>query len=299
MRATRSRSSISPERARRRPRHIITGFNNDWAYLGNTRHHLLLAHQQRARPGSGSSPPTFPARPRRSARSCPKMRQTLDGASIVGNRLIAQYLSTRRARCDLTLDVRPHRHDPAARRRSAMPAALPAIRTAARPSTASPASPGRRPSTATTARPGGRRRSRCRASPSTRATSPSARSSTRRRTARGCRCSSSTAGRDLRPANPTLLYGYGGFNASVTAALLSRAGWPGSRWAASSPWPTSAAAASTGKAWHDGGRLANKQNVLRRLHRRRRVSDRARSTRAARSSRSRAARTAGCWSARW
>ena len=72
-----------------------------------------------------------------------------------------------------------------------------------------------------------------------------------------------TRRRDLEPTGDvrTLLYGYGGFQIA-TGPASSPSGWPGWSAAACSRSRRSAAAPSTGRRWHDAGRLANKQNVF-------------------------------------
>ena len=86
-----------------------------------------------------------------------------------------------------------------------------------------------------------------------------------RRTRRG---SSSTA------QNPTLLYGYGGFNISLAAGVLGsrrRRGW---RWAASTRVANLRGGGEYGEAWHEAGTLREQAERLRRLHRGGRVADR-------------------------
>ena len=80
--------------------------------------------------------------------------------------------------------------------------------------------------------------------------------------------------RPLTAAAPTLLYGYGGFNVSLTPAFsVTQLAWveQGGVFALANL----RGGGEYGKAWHDAGRLANKQNVFDDFHRRGRISDRA------------------------
>ena len=134
---------------------------------------------------------------------------------------------------------------------------------------------------------------------STRADYESSRSSTPRRTARGCRCSSSTArARSSTASNPTLLYGYGGFNISLTPGVLGQPRWRGWSMGGVFALANLRGGGEYGEDWHQAGHEARQQaERLRRLHRRRRVADRREVHARRRSSRSRAAATAACWSA--
>ena len=110
---------------------------------------------------------------------------------------------------------------------------------------------------------------------SPRRTSRRRRSSTRRRTARRSRCSSPyRKGLKRDGKNPTYLYGYGGFNISLTPAFSPAHGRLDGDGRASSPSPNLRGGGEYGKAWHDAGRLDAQAERLRRLHRGRRVPDR-------------------------
>ena len=101
-----------------------------------------------------------------------------------------------------------------------------------------------------------------------------------------------------RLAIPTYLYGYGGFNVSLTPAFSVEHCWRGSSWAACSRCPTCAAAAEYGEEWHEAGMLEQEAERVRRLHRGGGVPDRREDTRRRRSWRSEAGPTAACWWAR-
>ena len=186
---------------------------------------LLLADQQRRASASASSPPTSP-RPQLTIREIvPQDAATLEGASIVGRQLIAEYLVDAKSEVrTFTLDGAPHRHDRACPA-SAAPAASAATSRRARPSTASPATTAPARSSATTARPA---RTSIFAEPrlhfdpadyDVRQVFYPSKDGTRipmflmhRR------------GLDTRRPQPTLLYGYGGFDISSTPGLPAAAG---------------------------------------------------------------------------
>ena len=86
-------------------------------------------------------------------------------------------------------------------------------------------------------------------------------------------------GLKLDGTNPTLLYGYGGFNISLTPGFSRRHDLPGWRWAASTRWPNLRGGGEYGEDWHQAGTQAQEAERLRRLHRRGRVADRRTSTR--------------------
>ena len=134
---------------------------------------------------------------------------------------------------------------------------------------------------------------------STRRTTRRSRSSTRARTARKVPMFLvHKKGLKLDGNNPTLLYGYGGFNIVADAGVQRRAARAGSSRAASTPSANLRGGGEYGETWHEAGHEAEEAERVRRLHRRGRVADREQVHVDARSSRSRAARTAACSSAR-
>ena len=82
-------------------------------------------------------------------------------------------------------------------------------------------------------------------------------------------------GLKLDGTNPTLLYGYGGFNITMNPAFSSTRLALLEQRVVFTRWPTCAAAASTARSWHEGGHEAAQAECLRRFHRRRGVADRA------------------------
>ena len=66
----------------------------------------------------------------------------------------------------------------------------------------------------------------------------------------------------LDGTNPTLLYGYGGFNISLTPAFSVSAGCSGWRWAASSRVANLRGGGEYGEDWHRAGTKLQKQNVF-------------------------------------
>ena len=69
-------------------------------------------------------------------------------------------------------------------------------------------------------------------------------------------------GLKLDGKNPTLLYGYGGFNISLTPDVQPGEPASGWRWAASSPMPNLRGGGEYGEDWHQAGTKLKKQNVF-------------------------------------
>ena len=81
-------------------------------------------------------------------------------------------------------------------------------------------------------------------------------------------------GLTLDGPNPTLLYGYGGFNISLTPGFSPAQHRVAGAWAASTRSPNLRGGGEYGKAWHDAGPAAEQAERVRRLHRRGGVADR-------------------------
>ena len=178
-------------RADAQQRRLITGMEHDWTYLGNSGNTFYWSTNNGA--PRQRIVATDVSRPELTIRQLvPEDRATLQGASIVGRRLIARYLVDAKSEVR-TFDLPAGAPARSACRGSAALLASRAINRAAKPSTASQASTRRARSIATTAPPARAASSPSRASPSILPNMRSARSSTRRAAAPGCRCSSFTA----------------------------------------------------------------------------------------------------------
>ena len=190
-----------------------------------TARRLLLADQQRRAAPADRRHGRRPTRPS-CARSSPRTRRRCDSASIVGDRLIASYLVDAKSEVRTftlagrrTGTIRPARHR---QRRRLLGRPVGDSETFY---SASPASTGRRPSTATTARP-----AKAASSPQPELAFDPARYEVRQvfyASNDGTRVPMFLVHRrdlDRSRPQPTLLYGYGGFNVSPSCRASSRAG---------------------------------------------------------------------------
>ena len=241
-----------------KPRALVTGLEHDWTFVGNQGSRLFFATNKDA-PRSrlvamevgGAEPKVTPLVAEDAA--------VLEGASLVGGKLLLQYL------VDVKSEVR--RYDLAGKRDGEVP--LPGIGSVlgvsgdagdpeaffAFTSYATPTTIYRYDVASG--------RATAWAEPKV-AFDPAAYRVEQRfyRSKDGTRIPMFVVRRsDVTGPAPTLLYGYGGFNASETPFFsASRLAWleQGGAYAVANI----RGGGEYGKAWHDGGRLANKQNVF-------------------------------------
>jgi prolyl oligopeptidase len=242
------------------PRRLITGFENDWNYLGN-RGTIFYWRTNNGAPRQRIVA-TDVARPRLTIREIvPQDQATLDGASIVGRQLIAEYL------VDAKSEVRTFALDG---RRTGM-IALPGIGSVGG-FQGDQSSSETFYSFASYNRPGAIFRYDSATGRTSVFAEPRLHYDPANYVVRQVFYSSKDGtripmflmhrrGLDLSHAQPTLLYGYGGFNAASTPAFQPR-------WMTWADMGGVLAVANIrgggeyGEAWHDAGRRANKQNVF-------------------------------------
>jgi prolyl oligopeptidase len=242
------------------PRKLVTGLQNQWDYIGNIGNNFYWGTNTEAPRlrivSTDISGPGLEVK-----QLVAEDEATLGGASIVGRQLIASYLVDAKTEVrTFTLDGKPTGK-----------VTLPGIGTAsgfsgdpedsetffAFSSFNMPTTIYRYDSATGRHRPG-----RSRRSPSGPRIIPSASASTARRD--GTRVPMFIVHRrdlDMRKAHPTLLYGYGGFNAAMLPGFsATRLAWmeQGGVFALANI----RGGGEYGKAWHDAGRLAYKQNVF-------------------------------------